>query len=88
MIEEITKPKNGIKPRSQATLMPQAANRPVKTLKTIATQNLTFFLRAKTAMRIVTRLITISPIKMTMTMIASDSMFPVSQGFGLFPIQP
>lgn len=73
MMDEITRPENGIKPRSQATLIPQAASKPVITLKTIATQNLTFRFRARTAIKIVSRLKTIRPMKMTLTTSASDS---------------
>jgi len=73
MIEEITRPRNGITPRAHETLMPQAANRPVITLNSIASQNLVLPLRVNTAISIVTRLNTISPTKMMLTTSASDS---------------
>lgn len=87
MIEEITSPIIGIRPSAQATLMPHAASNPVMMLKTIATQNGSFFLLFCMAMNTVTRLKTIRPMNMMLTITASDSIITKClKGFGFFTV--
>ncbi len=74
MIELTTKPRNGIIPSAQVTLIPQAASNPVITLNTIATQNLVLPRLVKTAKSTVNKLNTIKPRKMALTSAARDSM--------------
>lgn len=73
MIDETTRPINGMMPNAQAVLIPQAASNPVMTLKTIATQNLTLPTLTSTAIKTVRKLKTIRPKKIRLTISARDS---------------